>query len=465
VGRMSVELEPHPLRARVLAEVHARPFLPVETPRRVLHYAFITDGEKSQADREALAAFCASLGLDGPAKGAKHHRVAFSGTVLRWESHSEFTTYSWEFGDPGVSDAPAPQPFRPAADGLRGVMTLVPQPGPLMVSIDLHLIPAASLPKGPQSIFGEAHLAASDVENGVATVATDFRTDAHGFVRLLVVDNGMERGQAGALLQRVLEIETYRTLTLLGLPVAQEIGPSVRKIETELPLVMSAMERSDGLENNRQLLDRITRLAAELEAGAAGALFRFGATRAYADIVRIRLAALEEKALPGFDSWSEFLDRRLQPAIRTCSSMEERQANLSRKLTRAAQLLRTRIDIELESQNRDLLRAMNERARIQLRLQQTVEGLSAAAITYYISGLILYVLSGLKAAGVPVEPYIGTAIAVPVVLIGILLLVQRLRRRHMDEEAAEDAAIREKVARSRAASREDEPGDRKEGTR
>ncbi|WP_349369855.1 DUF3422 domain-containing protein [Salinarimonas sp.] len=461
MGRMNGELEAHPLRARVLAEVHARPFAPVETPKRILHYAFMTDGEAAQRDREALSAFCASLGLEGPPANAKHHRVAFSGTLLRWESHSEFTTYSWEFGDASVSDAPTPQPFRPAADGLQGVMSLVPQPGPLMVSIDLHLVPAASVPNGPQAIFAETHLAASTVENGVATVATDFRTDAHGFVRILVVDDRMERAQAGAIIQRVLEIETYRTLTLLGLPEAQAIGPSVRRIETELPRVMDAMERSDGLENNRQLLDRITRLAAELETGAAGALFRFGATRAYSELVRIRLAALEEKALPGFDSWSEFLDRRLQPAIRTCSSMEERQANLSRKLTRAAQLLRTRIDIELESQNRDLLRAMNERARIQLRLQQTVEGLSAAAITYYITGLIFYVLRGLKEGGVAwLNPYVGAAIAVPLVLIGILLLVRRLRRRHMDEEAAEEAAIRDAVARERrrdakASERED----------
>lgn len=446
---MAVELEPHHLRARVLEEVHARPFAPVETPRRVLHYAFMTDGDAAARDREALAAFCTSLGLEGPSPGAKHHRAGFSGTLLRWESHSEFTTYSWEFGDAGVSDAPAPQPFRPAADGLMGVMGLVPQPGPLMVSIDLHLIPKASLPKGPQAIFGETHLAAAVVEGGAATIATDFRTDAHGFVRILVIDDALERGQAGALLQRVLEIETYRTLTLLGLPEAQAIGPSVRKIETELPQVMGAMERSDGLDANRHLLDRITRLAAELETGAAAGLFRFGATRAYGELVRLRLSALEEKAVAGYDSWSEFLDRRLQPAIRTCLSMEERQANLSRKLTRAAQLLRTRIDIELESQNRDLLRAMNDRARIQLRLQQTVEGLSAAAITYYISGLIFYVLRGLAETGVAVEPYVGTAISVPLILAVVLLLVRRLRRRHMEDDAAEEAAIRHAAAHGR----------------
>ncbi|MFN3687928.1 DUF3422 family protein [Salinarimonas sp.] len=429
-GSTTIDLEPHPLRARVLAEVHARPFVPLDTPKRVLHFAFMTDEAAAAKDRDALAAFCASLGLEGPRHGVKHHRVSFSGTLLRWEAHSEFTTYSWEFGDPSIADAPPPQAFRPGIDGLMGVMGLVPQPGPLMVAVDLHLVPADSLPGGAQAVFGEVHLAAAEVEDGAATIATDFRTDAHGFVRLLVIDRGLERGQAGALVQRVLEIETYRTLALLGLPEAQRVGPSVRRIETELPQIMQAMENAAGIESNRKLLERITALAAELEAGASGALFRFGATRAYHELVRLRLGTIGERALPGLDSWSDFLDRRLQPAMRTCLSMEERQANLSRKLTRAAQLLRTRIDIELESQNRDLLTAMNERAQVQLRLQQTVEGLSAAAITYYISGLIYYVLGGLAGAGVPVNPTIGTALAVPIVLVGVLLLVRWVRRRH-----------------------------------
>lgn len=32
----------HPLRTRVLAELHARPFASLSTPCRVLHYAFMT---------------------------------------------------------------------------------------------------------------------------------------------------------------------------------------------------------------------------------------------------------------------------------------------------------------------------------------------------------------------------------------------------------------------------------------
>lgn len=422
----SADLAAHPLRARVLAEVHTRPFAPLETPCRVLHYGFMTDVEAAAADRAALEAYCASLGLKGPPSGAKHHRVAFSGAMLRWESHSEFTTYTWEF--PAPADGEAAQPFRPAPDALAGAMRAVPQPGPLLVAVDLHLVESRAVPNSPEAVFGPIQVAAAEAEDGAAAIATDFQPDVHGFVRVLVIDRGLTRAQAGSLVQRVLEIETYRTLALLGLPEAQRLGPAIRKIETELPQVMEEMQRSDGFEANHRLLDRLSALAAELETGAAASLFRFGATRAYDELVRLRLEAIGERPVPGWPSWSAFLARRLAPAIRTCISTEERQANLSRKVARAAQLLRTRVEVELENQNSSLLRTMNERGRVQLRLQQTVEGLSVAAITYYVAGLAHLLFEGAHQAGLHLDPAVGTALVVPAALLGVALVVRRIRR-------------------------------------
>jgi hypothetical protein len=138
------------------------------------------------------------------------------------------------------------------------------------------------------------------------------------------------------------------------------------------------------------LLSDITVLASELEANAALSLYRFGASRAYYNIVRERIASLNETGQPGFETIGAFLEKRLAPAMRTCQSIEERQANLSRKLSRATALLRSWIDVELERQNSALLSSMNRRVKLQLRMQQTVEGLSVAAISYYIVGLFGY---------------------------------------------------------------------------
>ena len=303
--------------------------------------------------------------------------------------------------------------FRPEAGEISRVMRMLPQPGPLLVAVDLDILPEAGVGDGSDHVFGPSELAASEVADGAAIVAADFHPDVFGFVRILVLDRSLSAIEAGALAQRLLELETYRTLALLGLPTAQELSPGIGRIEAELPRVIGEMRDSEGLEASRAMLHRLNALAAELETGAARSLYRFGATRAYDEVMRGRLEAIGERALPDAPTLAAFLARRLAPAIRTCAAVEARQDNLSQKLVRAAQLLRTRVEIELESQNQDVLRSMNERVRMQLRLQQTVEGLSVAAITYYIASITHLILEGAHKRAEWLDPTLATALAVP----------------------------------------------------
>jgi uncharacterized membrane-anchored protein len=420
-------LAAHPLRAVVLGEVHARPFTPLETPRRVLHFAFETTAERGEADRAALTRFCVERGLPGPEAGSKHHRLTLGATTLRWEQHSEFTTYTWEL----PNETSGTMPFHPSAPVLGAPMRLVPQPGPLMVAVDLHVIGDGAL--SVERLFDPTSIAVAETSDGSALFATDFQADPAGFVRILLVDRGLNPARAGALVQRVLEIETYRTFALLGLPEAQRLSPTVRRIEQRLAEVTEEMRRPEGFEANHKLLDELTDLAAELEAGATSTSFRFGASRAYDEIVHLRLQTIGERAVAGFTTWSAFLARRMAPAMRTCSTLEQRLADLATKLARAANLLRTRVDVELQQHNRDLLRSMNRRTQLQLRLQSTVEGLSVAAITYYVVGLFGYVVKGINEAGAPIDPSFSTAAFVPVAVLSIWGVVRRIRRRHIDE--------------------------------
>jgi uncharacterized membrane-anchored protein len=418
-------LVPHPLRAAILGEVHARPFTAVETPRRILHFAFETDAACRDADRKALADFAARRRLAAPKPADKHHRVTFSGTALRWEQHSEFTTYTWEL-------AAETGPFHPPAAALAGPMELLPQPGPLLVAIDLHLVADAALAVAPERIFERASLAVAENSDGLALFATDFQADPAGFVRILVVDRGLGPERAGALVQRVLELETYRTLALLGLPEAQRLAPSISRIEGRLAEVTEEIREAKGLPDESRLLDEMTALAAELEAGAAASLFRFGATRAYYEIVQLRLQTIGERKVGGFPTWSSFLARRMAPAMRTCITTEERQADLSRKLARAANLLRTRVEVAVEKQNQDLLKSMNTRTRLQLRLQTTVEGLSVAAVSYYVVGLFGYLVkAAYDARLLPIDPSYVTAAFVPFAVLLIWWIVRRIRKKHI----------------------------------
>jgi uncharacterized membrane-anchored protein len=412
-------LESHPLRPGVLAELHARPFQLVGAPRRLLHAAFATDAAAVANDRAALAAWCRATGVTPPDADANFHRVEFPTGRLRWERHSEFTTYGWDV-EPPASDPfgwPLSEPF-PVGAG-------IPQPGPLVAAIDLALVAADGAPD-PRTLFDPASLCLSHVRG--AEIATDFRQDPRGFTRILVIDHGLGPAAAGALVQRLIEVEMYRSFALLGLPEAQRLSPIIGRIERELVAVAERMRATTGLEENASLLDALVALAAELEAESVRASYRFGATQAYEAIVTSRLEVIAETPVEGHATWRSFLDRRLAPAMRTCRSVAGRQADLAQKLARASNLLRTRVDVEMESQNRALLEGMSERARVQLRLQQTVEGLSVAAVSYYVLGLVGYLAKGAKDAGfVSFEPGIATAVALPVVVAGVWWTVRRVR--------------------------------------
>jgi len=422
--------ELHPQRGAVLGEVHARPFTRLTAPLTVLRFAFLSQGDVAAADRQKFVAFCASHGQAPPDDGTKHHQVAIGAVQLRWEQHSEFSTFTWILTNTDGSAG--------AFGGIGGesaaLIRSLPQSGQLLVSVKLEVEQTSAALERAQQLFERASLAVAAVRSGPAVVASDFRVDGDGFVRILVCNDGLSPGRLGALVQRVLEIETYRTLALLGLPAALELAPSVDHIGRRLVEVLEEMQGAEDLKLNNHLLTELTALAASLERGAAGSLFRFGASRAYYDIVQSRLNVIEGGEIAGYPTWSSFLARRMAPAMRTCATMEDRQANLSIKLARAADLLRTRVDVELEEQNRDLLRSMDERTKLQLRLQSTVEGLSVAAIGYYVVSLFGYLAKGAHDGGLHVEPSLATALFVPIAVGLVWIITRNIRRRHLKHD-------------------------------
>ena len=421
----AVAYVPHPSRAEILGEIHARPFRPARAPRVFLNYAFATDRGQIDADRAFLERFCLARGEPGPGPHSRHHVVAFAGGTLKWERHAEFVTYDW---DGPATDAriafaalPSSHPF--------GVEFVAP--GPLLVATRLDLLTAEGDVSERAALFDPASLCISEAYGGAGVALTDFRQDGDGRTRILLLDRGLNDQQAGALVQRLIEIETYRCLAMLGLPVAQKLAPEIRNIERDLAAITGEIRNTRGLAANRELLDRLSGLTADLEAHAAAVSYRFGATRAYDQIVKDRLATLHEHHVPGYGTWSNFLARRSEPAMRTVSGLEGRMTDLSTKLARTANLLRTRVDVDLEQQNRDLLESMNKRSRQQLLLQQTVEGLSVAAVSYYVVGLFGYLFKGMKEAHVlPVDPGLATGAVVPLVLLGVFMLVRHIKNAH-----------------------------------
>jgi uncharacterized membrane-anchored protein len=157
--------------------------------------------------------------------------------------------------------------------------------------------------------------------------------------------------------------------------------------------------REAGEADEPKLLDRLTLLHADVVREHTATQFRFSAARAYADLVALRISELREERIEGLQPFAEFTDRRLAPAMRTCEAVAKRLDTVSERVSRATQMLSTRVAISREKQNQELLESMDRRAKLQLRLQETVEGLSIAAITYYIVGLIGYLAKGAQGSG------------------------------------------------------------------
>ena len=419
------EFAEHEDRAAVLAELHLRPFQAFATPQRFHHFAFVIapgDGAREQA---AFTALCGELGLAAPGPHARFHVVNSGEWTLRWELHAEFASYTWN------SDSGAGTPFARTAADLPSAFRAYQPAGRLLVAVDLALVPRLASPEDIEAPFERSSLTAIAASEDCAIVASDFRPDDAGVMRILIEDLALTPTRAGRLVQRVLELETYRCLALLGLPVARRTEPVVRRAEEELLRLSREMTGTPSTAANHRILQEITALSAELETQLAATTFRLGATRAYAELVSGRLDVIRAREHGGYVSFSRFLRRRFSPAIATCAAIDARQQALAVRLAHATDLLRTRIQSDLEDQNRLLLASMNRRSRLQLRLQQTVEGLSIAAVSYYVVGLLGYIAKGAKDAGAlpaMVTPELASALSVPVVVVGIWWLLHRARR-------------------------------------
>ncbi|WP_018945913.1 DUF3422 family protein [Thioalkalivibrio sp. AKL17] len=430
----------HPLRESIQEEIHTRFYEPLDPPARVSWLTLLSPREAIDRERECVADLCRRHGIEPPLNGENFVAVDLGEFRLRWERHNEFST--WAFF---VVNEPRQEPFTHPAIHRVPIDWLTGLPGETIAAIHLELEPREA-PVRSMRDLGELFAPHSFVGNGVSggdgRVFTDFRVREDGFERFLVRDVDLSPRQAGRLVQRVLELETYRLMALLALPLARELMPELNELEGRLNDINDEMagisEHFHGTDREQRLLAALSDLAADVERMGSHTATRFHAARAYASMVDKRAEELRPVRIPGLQTLCEFLGRRLDPAMRTCRSQDERLNNLATRIHRTTSMLRTRVDVAVENQNRDLLRSMNRRAHLQLRLQETVEGLSVVVISYYLTSLLAYFLRGLDDAGtLPLPVNIAIGASVPVVIGGVWYALRRMRARitaRTDEE-------------------------------
>lgn len=420
----------HPLRYALTGELHARPFPSVRAPQIVAFLAIKQAGDAAARDRDRgadmahLVALLQHYGAPLPEKDATHYYGPMGKYHLKWEQHTEFVTFT-AFGE-DLSE----RPFDPAEFDVFPAKWLDDAPGLRLTSSLLRLMP---MPKKSDALleqlrewFVRESLAVGQVLDGAAVVASDFRIDPAGhsrFAAFVPATTGSRR--IGRIIQRLLEIETYKTMSMLGFALTREIGGQVGDMDRRVSDLMAKMSAQEM--RPEETLNALLDVSVELENVVAQTSFRFAGTAAYKAIVDERIAALREVRFEGRQGFGEFMLRRYEPAMRTVISMERRLERMSARALRAADLLRTRVDVERSAQNQSILESMDKRADLQLRLQRTVEGLSVVAISYYavsLAGYLLYPLTELTGLS---KGYLTAMVTLPVVLL-VWGAVRKLRQ-------------------------------------
>ncbi|MCE8512748.1 DUF3422 domain-containing protein [Ruegeria pomeroyi] len=421
-------IQDHPLRFALANELHARPFPISRAPCTVAYLAVkqpdAAVGRDREADRAHLIDLLDRHGAAHPQPGATHYAGQIGRHWLKWESHTEFVTYT------AFATGVSARPFDPVDFEVFPPDWLAAAPGQRVTSALLRVEeqpPEADIIAALADWFVPESLAAAHVLDRAAVAAGDFRIDPAGHMRFAVFvapDTGERR--IGRIIQRLCEIETYKAMSMLGFARVKALGPKLGELDAALTALMVKM--TDGDHPAEELLPQLLSTSAELETMAARAEFRLGATGAYEAIVGQRISSLREERFGGRQTFADFMLRRYEPAMRTVKSTEQRLKRLSDRAIRAGDLLRTRVDVERSAQNQALLESMDRRADLALRLQHTVEGLSVVAVSYYAVSLVSAFL-------LPLSEWYGidkkTLIAlVTLPVVGLVWLgIQRIRKK------------------------------------
>jgi len=417
------------LRRQLHDEVHARPSASLQLPALVTFVAVLNADVSREQEAAHLRTLPGQAALTPDSLEGNFLRLHLEGYTLKWERHTEFTRYS--IVQPLAASDSVRQPAEVLATLAVPAQWLRAIPGATVAAVQLAMV-HGDLEQGgvlmelAQKWLGGADIVGSQLGHGHSAAFTEFRIGDDGFERMLVVAPlGTSQARAGRISQRLLELETYRLMALRGLPVVKALGPELAQAETALADITARLEGNTA--SDQQLLDQLVAMAARVERYVALHSYRFSATQAYNTLVVQRIAELREKVMPGTQTIGEFMQRRLSPAMATVAATAQRLATLSERVSRTSALLRTRVDIATEQQNQQLLEKLTRGQELQLRLQTTVEGLSIAAISYYVVSLLHYATKALIASGVPINPEIAVGTSVPFVLWGVWRITRKVQ--------------------------------------
>ncbi|NMA99793.1 MAG: DUF3422 domain-containing protein [Phyllobacteriaceae bacterium] len=409
----------HPDRSAIMDEVHARPVEIIPETCRVRRLVVVMPSEPGAMQQafERFAQFRATMGAETLQSSSRQYSFETPTRAVTWEFHTEFITITWRAASDDSENWPDDIGLEAIGDGQ------------LIGAARVDVIEETVIPDRLLGSFNLASLCLADVESGKAQVATDFIPDAARFTRLEFAAGGLTTLRRSIILRRLLEVETYRCMALLGLPLARAASHDVRDMETKLAQVIDRMSDVTNPSNAKENLDELHQLSVRSGQMSERLGYRFAAGRAYGNVLRARLEGLRESGTSRGSTLTHYISNRVDPGLATCEAIEKRLRVLASKIERAIGLLNVRIGVDMQVQNAALLDNIAKTARSQFLLQRTVEGLSTIAISYYLLGIISYLMAG-PLSQLHWDKTMALSISAPFVVLIVWFMVRQVRKSH-----------------------------------
>lgn len=421
----------HPLRDALYAELHSRPFQVLPSPARVSYLAIMVGPEQKKAEFEHFCTLYPYFNGTPPEEDGVCFEVDFGHFKIRRDKHLEFNSYMVIHTqiDSGLGV------FDQNALACLPAEWLAKVPSIVIAAFHVAVEDARSSPEPDLALvkthFEGMRLVGSRPQNGDAQVWTSFQLHSDGCGRFLIYNKNMSDSQLGRMVQRVVEIETYRLMALLALPMARRYNAELVSMDEKLAQTTASLADATEPVDEQALLSELIDMAAWVEATRSRTSFRFSATKAYHELVLKRLNELKEDEVSGHLTLTEFMTRRLTPAVRTCHSAGNHLESLSTRIDRVSDMMRTQVEMSIQSQNQQLLTSMDRRSKIQLAMQHTVEGLSVAAISYYSVGLLKFLIEAVYDKGVDFDKSLVIGLSVPIVVGGVWFATRKIHKRFL----------------------------------
>ena len=376
-------------RHEISNEIHRRPYYEQFDPMRISLISLHTKSYENNYNH--LSDLCEYLAIPAPAtKNLTYSYTHQDKFRLRWESHREFCTFQF------IKNVNLDENYLFTDSNINFIPHLwINNLSSIINCVNLEVINKKNIKSESNeyifSAFNNNYVAGSNLCNNKGSVFSDFKIDTNGYHRILLINgdkNGEMSGhQLGRSIQRILDIESYRSMSMISFIKSKDINLNLDNISKNLIKINELDNPNDKFFKLKNISDEINILNIRNK-------FRFQASKGYYPIIDDRFKELNFSKIEGIQPYEIYLNSRINPTKRITLATENRLNETLDIVNRSSILIKTEIELDIKKNSIALLDNMSKKKDIQIKLQKTVEGLSTIILTYYSVNLFNYLLKG-----------------------------------------------------------------------